>query len=108
VTWYRLDAIPDEEIRKATLIFCADEDFGNEFLVYGREWVERMMAGRETGKGIYLLRCLLVPDEGYFNRLLADVARIKGRCDFDPAPGARSRHLDGIAVEFARILESLN
>ena len=108
MTWYRVDAIPDEEIRKATLIFCADEDFGNEFLVYGREWVVRMMAGRETGKGIYLLRCLLVPDAGCFNRLLADVARIKGRCDFDPAPSEKGRHLDGIAVEFARILESLN
>jgi hypothetical protein len=108
MSWCRVDAIPDEEIRRATMILCADVDFGNEFLVYGREWVMRMMSGRHTGTGMYLLRCLLVPDAGCFNRLLADVERIKGRCDFDPAPGESVRHLDGIAVEFARILEGLN
>jgi hypothetical protein len=108
VTWYRADAVPDEEIRRATLILCADEDFGNEFLVYGREWVARMIAGRAPDKGIYLLRCLLVPDAGCFNRLLADVKRIKGRCDFDPAPSAGVRHIDGMAVAFVRILEGLN
>lgn len=108
MTWYRVDAVPDEEIHRATMILCADADFGNEFLIYGREWVVRMMAGSTTSKGIYLLRCLLVPDADGFQRLLADVARIKGTCDFDPAPGESVRHIDGVAMEFARILEALN
>ena len=108
MTWYRVDTIPEEEIRRATLILCADEDFGNEFLVYGREWIARMIAGREAGKGLYLLRCQLVPEAGCFDRLLTDVQRIKGRCDFDPTPGESVRHLDGVAVAFARILEGLN
>src|SRR5262249_6755602 len=89
-----------EQIRKSDLVIGIDEDFGNRFLVYGRDHLERVrLSNEENRTRIVMLH--VGPKSVPLEKLLDLVTKAKGHHDFVSEP----TDLDDWFEEFLRMLD---
>jgi hypothetical protein len=88
-----------EQIRKADVVIGVDEDFGNWFVLFGRDHLEQArLSNMENRTSIALLH--VGPNSIPLEQVLDVVAKVKGQHDFVPDP----TDLDVWVEEFLRPL----
>lgn len=97
----RLNPEQADEIRswlhEADLIFGTDVMSGHEFIVYGRDLVQRIAQGTPPGEDVRILNIAVDQEEESddLERLIALVVTVKGRHDYIAIGESEPRQLGG-------------
>lgn len=89
-----------EQIRNADVVFGVDEDFGNRFIVWGREHLERLRVSDGENR-TSLVMLYVGPKSIPMEKLLDLVVKAKGCHEFVSDP----TDLDEWAEEFLRAIQ---
>ena len=83
-----VDADPEPMLQSADIITGVDVMSGHEFLVYGRQTLERIATGT-ADEVVNVLRIALDQETGELESLVAVVKYVKGRHDYPSHQGPR-------------------
>ncbi|MCS6851080.1 MAG: hypothetical protein NZ700_07930 [Gemmataceae bacterium] len=88
-------------IREADIVVGVDEDFGNRFILFGRDLLQRIRDEDYQPPQLRVVHCTINETTNKLKDVLATIASLRGRHDFNEEPD----DLDAWADEFLQTME---
>lgn len=88
-------------IRDADLIMGVDGDFGNRFILFGRELLQQIRDDEAQPGKLYVVQCEIDANHNKLEDVLETVASVRGHHDFKP----EADELDAWADEYLHSIE---